>query len=128
MRSDDGAMAVAMVGVVAVVAILAVAVAALGTLYAARAQATNAADAAALAAAVSSYPPASSLPPLTAARDAAEANGAVVVACRCRLDPGLDQRIVEVVAAISVEVPIFGGVQVRSAARAEFDPLLWLGR
>jgi len=121
-------MTVAMVGVVAVIAVLAVAVAALGTLYAARAQATNAADAAALAAAVSSYPPASSLPPLTAARQAAEANGAVVVACRCRRDPALHDRTVEVVATITVKVPIFGDVQVRSTARAEFDPLLWLGR
>ena len=121
-------MAVAMVGVVAVVTVLAVAVAALGTLYAARAQAANAADAAALAAAVSSYPPASALPPLTAARHVAEANGAVVVACRCPRDPGLDHRTVEVMTAISVEVPIFGRVQVRSVARAEFDPVLWLGR
>jgi hypothetical protein len=37
-------------------------------------------------------------------------------------------RTVEVVAAIDVDIPIFGPITVRSAARAEFDPLRWLGR
>ncbi len=36
-------------------------------------------------------------------------------------------RTVIVTTAIDVEVPIFGGVTVGAAARAEFDPVLWLG-
>ena len=128
MKSDDGAMALAMSAAMAIVAILSIAVASLGGLYAARAQATNAADAAALAAAVSTYPPASPAQPVTAAREAAESNGAVVVSCTCARDSSLDSRTVQVVTAIEVDVPVFGPIVVRAASRAEFDPILWLGR
>lgn len=118
----------AMVGMVALVAVLSVAVASVGMLYSARAQATTAADAAALAAAVATYPPAGASDPLETARAVAEANGAVVLGCRCALDPGLAARIVEVLAGVDVEVPVFGSVRVRAVSRAEFDPILWLGR
>jgi hypothetical protein len=37
-------------------------------------------------------------------------------------------RVVEVVAAVEVEVPVFGSVTVRNVSRAEFDPVRWLGR
>jgi hypothetical protein len=128
MRDDRGSMAVALSGVTAVVALLGVAVAAIAMLYGARAQATNAADAAALAAAVATYPPASASDPVTAARRAAVWNDAVLTSCRCPRDAGLVARTVEVVATVEVEVPIFGRVTVRSASRAEFDPMRWLGR
>jgi Flp pilus assembly protein TadG len=128
MKGDEGTMTMAMSGAIAIVAFLAVAVVAIGTLYAARAQATNAADAAALAAAVGSYPPASGLDPLDAAINVAAANGAEIVECLCAVNAGLVTRTVEVVAAIDVDIPIFGPITVRSAARAEFDPLRWLGR
>lgn len=128
MTRQDGAMAVAMSAVVAIAAVLAVAVASLGILYGARAQATNAADAAALAAAVATYPPASPSDPGAAARDAAEANGSVVLVCRCPRDGSLRARTVEVTAGLAVDVPIFGSVTVRAVSRAEFDPRLWLGR
>lgn len=128
MRSDDGSMAVGMSAITAIVAVLAVAVTAVATLYAARAQATNAADAAALAAAVATYPAASSAEPVAAAREAAAANGAVALGCRCPVNAGLGVRTVEVVAGIETNVPIFGAVTVRAVSRAEFDPLRWLGR
>ena len=128
MSVDRGSMAVASSGVTAVVALLGVAVAAIGMLYGARAQATNAADAAALAAAVATYPPASSVDPVTAARQAAMANGLVLIDCRCPRDASLAIRTVEVVAVVEVEVPVFGRVSVSSASRAEFDPMRWLGR
>lgn len=121
-------MAVASSGVTAIVALLGVAVAAIGMLYGARAQATNAADAAALAAAVATYPPASSTDPVTAARQAAMWNDAVLASCRCPRDTSLSARTVEVVATVEAEVPVFGRVTVSSASRAEFDPMRWLGR
>lgn len=121
-------MAVALSGVTAIVALLGVAVAAIGMLYGARAQATNAADAAALAAAVDTYPPASTTDPVTAARQAATWNDAVLTSCRCPRDASLSARTVEVVATVEAVVPVFGRVTVSSASRAEFDPMRWLGR
>lgn len=128
MSSDRGVMTVAMAGVVATVIVLGVAVAALGILYGARAQATNAADAAALAAAVATYPAAGSNDPGEAATVVAQANGAVLLGCVCPSDSGLDARTVQVETGIRVTVPIFGEVMIRSRARAEFDPMAWLGR
>ncbi len=121
-------MTVAMIGVVATVILLGVAVASLGLLYSARAQATTAADAAALAAAVATYPPAGSNDPGEAAAAVARTNGAALLGCICPTDPGLDARTVQVETGIEVTVPIFGDVMVRSRARAEFDPMRWLGR
>jgi hypothetical protein len=121
-------MTVVMTGVIVIVAVVTTAVAALGMLYAARAQATNAADAAALAAAVATYPSIGRESPVVVAEDAAGANGAVLVGCVCPTDPSLNERTVQVTTAIRVQVPIFGEVTVRSRARAEFDPMRWLGR
>lgn len=115
-------------GAVGIVAVAAVAVAALSSMYAAKTQAQAAADAAALAAAVATYPPASTSPPLASARHIATRNGAVLVACRCPRNGGLAARTVEVVTAVAVEVPVFGGVTVQARSRAEFDPMRWLGR
>jgi uncharacterized membrane protein len=128
MSHDSGSMAVAMSAVTAIVAVLSVAVAAIGMLYGARAQAANAADAAALAAAVASYPPASATDPVIAARQATRLNGAKLISCLCPRDLSLAPRTVEVVAAVRVEVPVFGVVTVRNVSRAEFDPERWLGR
>lgn len=125
---DRGSMTVAMTGALTVLALAAVAVTSLASLYGARAQAQVAADAAALAAAVSTYPPASSRPPLDAAREIAERNGAEVTGCRCARDRSLSARTVEVVTHVDVEVPVFGSRTVRATGRAEFDPSRWLGR
>lgn len=121
-------MAVAMSAVVGVVAVAAVAVAGLAAMYAARAQAQTAADASALAAAVATYPPASTRSPLAAARSVAASNGAALVSCRCPRNGDFTARTVEVLTAVAVDVPVFGQVTVRARSRAEFDPMLWLGR
>lgn len=127
MIEDRGSATVAMLGMMATVIICSVAVAALGALYAAKAQAENAADAAALAAAVATYPGASSDSPVPSARDIAARNGARLVTCQCIVDGRLAPRTVQVAVAVEANVPIFGAVEVRSSARAEFDPGRWLG-
>jgi hypothetical protein len=127
-KSEDGAMTVLVSGLIVIVAVLGIAVAAVGMLYVARAQAVNAADAAALAAAVATYPSASSTTPGAAAASAAEANGARLIGCECPIDASLRVRTVEVVAAVRVDIPVFGEVTVKGASRAEFDPMRWLGR
>ena len=117
-----------MLAVVAFLAVLGIATASLGTAYAARAQAQTASDAAALAAAVATYPGASSANPEQEAAAVARANGAVVVRCGCAVDRSLAARVVEVVTAVSIDVPVFGQLEVTAASRAEFDPRRWLGR
>lgn len=121
-------MTVAMTGVLATVVLASVAVSSLGILYAARTQAQNAADAAALAAAVATYPPAAGGAPVAVARQVAAANHATIVECSCSRDPALRVRIVEVVSAVDVSIPLFGVITVRGSSRAEFDPREWLGR
>lgn len=121
-------MTVAMSAVVGILAVVAVSVAALASMYSARAQAQSAADASALAAAVATYPPASPSSPVDAARGVAARNGAILVSCRCPRNGGLSARLVEVVTAVTVDVPVFGEATVRARSRAEFDPMLWLGR
>lgn len=126
MTIDRGSMTVAMSAAVAIVAAVAVAVASLGSLYAARAQAQTAADAAALAAAVATYPTATATSPMVAARTGAGENGAILVRCSCPRDATLRARVVEVVAGVEADVPIFGERLVRASSRAEFDPIRWL--
>ncbi|MEX0863727.1 MAG: hypothetical protein WD269_02495 [Acidimicrobiia bacterium] len=126
--TERGAMAVVMTAAVALLAVLLTATSSLGLLYAARSQAALAADAAALAAAVATYPATGrSSPPFEAAR-AAAANGAVVIACSCRVEASLRSRVAMVRTLIEVEVPLFGVLRVTGASRAEFDPESWLGR
>jgi secretion/DNA translocation related TadE-like protein len=124
---EDGSTTVLMLAVVAVLAAVAVATAGLGMAVAARAQAQSAADASALAAAPATYPPATDGIPLMAARRAAGANGARLVSCRCQVDSSLSPRVVTVVVAVAVAVPVLGSFEVQVASRAEFDPLRWLG-
>lgn len=126
--TERGSVFPAVAGVIAILATLALATAALGVLYAARETAANGADAAALAAAVATYPPAGSgYTPLAAARAAAAANGVDVEGCDCPVDTGITPRVATVVTAVEVELPVFGTVRVRAGARAEFDPVRWLG-
>lgn len=120
-------MTVVMMAALAMITFVSFAVVGLGGLYVARARAQTAADAAALAAAVSTYPPASSLGPKLAAGRAALENGTSLVVCRCPVDSSLQVRVVEVVTMVTSEVPVFGRLEVRAASRAEFDPMRWLG-
>ena len=117
-----------MAAVVALLAVIAIAGASLGAAYAARTQAQIAADGAALAAAVATYPGTSRAAPWREASVVAMANGASTVSCACPVNSTLYRRTVRVVTEVSISVPIFGVLQIRAAARAEFDPRRWLGR
>lgn len=128
MRSERGAMAVVMSAAIAVLGLLVVAVTSLGNAYAARAQAQTAADAAALAAAVATYPGVGRPSPAAEARRVADINQARLVRCVCSTDGSLRARTVTVITAIDIDVPVFGELSVRGAARGEFDPRHWLGR
>jgi hypothetical protein len=116
-----------MVTIAALVAAVGMASAVLGGVYVAAEQAATAAEAAALAAAVATYPGASDVAPVEAAASAAAANSATVESCRCPVDASLATRQVVVIAVRDVDVPLFGRIQVRRAAAAEFDPAAWLG-
>jgi len=121
-------MTVFMTAVIAILALLLVATASLGAAYSARAQAQSAADAAALASAVATYPGVGRAAPPAEARRAADLNGARLVSCRCPVDSSLEARTVVVTTAVDVTLPVFGALEVRGAASAEFDPRRWLGR
>lgn len=129
MKNEKGAMTLVMVAATGLVAALAVATAAVAVAYAARTTANTSADAAALAAAVATYPPAKDgSDPLAEARRAASYNGAQLVSCACSVNRSLRARTVTVVTSVGVVVPLFGELDVKGAARAEFDPRRWLGR
>ena len=116
-----------MSALVAIIAAFSIGTAGLGLTWAAAAQSANAADAAALAAAVATYPPANSSSPIVVAAQAARQNGAELLGCECRVDPGLAPRVVEVSVEVEVELPFLGSRTVTRSARAEFDPQRWLG-
>lgn len=127
-NADRGSATVLVLFVVGLTVVLTAAVAQLGVLVAARSQAATAADAAALAAAVATYPSASSARPAGAAAQAASLNRARLDSCTCRLDSSLGARVVHVITVVPVDLPLFGRLDVRASARAEFDPRAWLGR
>jgi len=128
MTGDRGSLTPLVAMVAALVATLAVVTTSLAGAYSVRVQAVTAADAAALAAAVATYPSAGGGDPVSAARRIAAANGALLVACRCRVDPSPRPRVVTVVTEVAVNLPIFGRLRIRAGSRAEFDPLRWLSR
>lgn len=115
-------------GFVAAIAVVSVATTGLGLAYAARAQAQTASDAAALAAAVATYPPASTGSPVAVARRVAVSNGAELISCECGVDRAIRPRTVIVGTRVTVDVPVFGPLEVHARSRAEFDPRRWLGR
>lgn len=127
--SQRGSITLLWMALVGVIAVVTIATAGLALAYSARAQAQVASDASALAAAVATYPPAGvGGPPESRARSVAEQNGAILVTCRCRLDPTIRPRTVTVVTRVSADIPIFGELKFNAVSRAEFDPRLWLGR
>lgn len=126
--TDKGSVFPAVAGVIAILATMTLAIAELSVVYGARETAANGADAAALAAAVATYPPAGSGDtPMEAARLAAGGNGVAVLGCDCRVDSSMAPRVATVITSLDVELPLFGRVTVRARARAEFDPVRWLG-
>lgn len=118
----------AMTALVAFVGVILVATASLGVGMAARAQAVSAADSAALAAAVATYPAVGRGDPHKEAREVAVDNRARLVSCECPVNERLMPRVVTVVVAVPVDLPIFGRLDVHGSSRAEFDPRRWLGR
>lgn len=127
-RDESGSATVVGFFLVAAVGIGMIALGSVASLYAARVQASAAADASALAAAVATYPPAGAGAPLVEARTYARVNGAVVTRCDCPIDPSLRARTVTAIVERKIKVPFFGVLPIRAGARAEFDPLTWLGR
>lgn len=113
--------------VAALLVTLALAVATAGVLLAAAARADAAADAAALAAAPATFPPLGRPSPVTEAARLAAANGAHLRACRCPVVAAWRPRAVEVEVEVVVSVPPFGRITVPGRARAEFDPVAWIG-
>ena len=128
MNEERGSAAIVIAGVTALLAVGTIAVASLAAIYGARAQAILAADAAALAAAPATYPSVATGTPAQVAEAYVEANGAVLVACDCRVNGSLEARVVTVRAGVGVDVPLFGRHMVHATSRAEFEPRLWLGR
>ena len=111
-----------MLGVVVVGMLLLIAVAVLDitAVVSARTRSVTAADAAALAAAPATYSLAS--PPREAAVRMAEANGARLVWCRCRVDPSAAPRTVSVRTEAIARLWLWGDVAVFAQSRAEFIP------
>lgn len=124
---DRGSATVVMLAVAGLLAATLTGATSVGLLLAGRERAATAAEAAALAAAVATYPGTGSGSPDAAARGAAQANGALLESCSCPVDGTLRSRRVTVRASVTVRVPLFGALRVIGAARAEFDPLRWLG-
>lgn len=110
--------------IMSLLVLVSVGLVAVGRVTAAHVQATTAADGAALAAAPLTFLAGD---PRAEAAGFASANGARLVACRCRRDVGLGKRVVTVEVAKEVDLPVLGVVTVRSRAAAEFDPMDLLG-
>ncbi len=126
MNQDRGSGTVVVFMTAALLVASLVALSSLSALYGARLRASTAADAAALAAAVASYPPAGGGDPWGEAKTYAALNGVSVFSCSCQVDSSLAVRTVTVVVETSVNVPVFGKLDVRAGARGEFDPAAWL--
>ena len=122
-----GSVSVLAAATAAILVVLAVATAGAGRLLAAAAQADAAADAAALAAAPATFPAVGRSAPWAEAARLAAANGAHLTSCHCPVVSTWTQRTVEVEVEVLVSVPPFGTLVIPGRARAEFDPVAWLG-
>jgi len=128
MSEEQGSATLLLLAVACLVLILTVGVADAGIAFAARLQAAAAADAAALAAAPVTFRPFGAAgSPADEARRFAAANGAVLVACRCPIDPSWQPRVAEVVVERRVALLGIGAVTVRAESRAEFSPAALIG-
>jgi secretion/DNA translocation related TadE-like protein len=125
---DRGAATILILALCGFIAFIGIATAALGVMLSARERAMTAAESAALGAAVATYPPAATGSPGSVAAELARANGARLVSCWCDVDHGFEPRVVAVTVALTVDLPLFGEIDVGKTARARFDPRAWLGR
>ena len=106
--------------VVGLLLIMAAALLDVVSVYSARIRAQTAADAAALAAAPATFAPDTT--PREAARRLAEANGARLVLCRCRVDLRPYARVVTVKTEVVARLWWWKDIRVPAEARAEFTP------
>ena len=119
-KNESGAIAVLGVAVVGVLLMVGIAVLDISAVVSARTRAQTAADAAALAAAPATFTLAS--PPEQAATRMAEANGARLVWCRCRIDRRPNPRPVRVETAVAARLWLWEEVTVFARSGAEFIP------
>ena len=119
-RDEGGAVAVLAIAVAGVLLMIGIAVLDISAVVSARTRSQTAADAAALAAAPATFTLASS--PLQAAKRMAEANGARLVWCRCRVDRRPEVRTVTVETAVVARLRLWKEVTVFAQSRAEFIP------
>jgi hypothetical protein len=109
---------------IAVTLLLAVLVSDVAALVQARAQLTTAADAAALAAAPVTFATFGAAgTPAAEAAAFAEANGVILIECRCPVDRSWASREVAVVVAVSVDLILLGHREMQARAAAEFRPI-----
>ena len=111
------------VALVGVVLIFILGVGLVGSATSTYAAAATAADAAALAAAPVTFRPfgAKGSPRDEAARYA-NANGATLVVCACRIDRSWSSRTVSVTVSRKITLPVVGLLSIRATSRAIFDP------
>ena len=129
MRSEQGSAAIAAVGVVVLGFMLMVGVAGIGQVVLARYKVVAAAEAGALAAAPVTFRPFGATGPPSAEADRlVRANGAVLVRCSCRSDPGYSPRTAIVTARLRVAVLGFRELELEATAAAEFSPVELLVR
>ncbi|MDE0170540.1 MAG: pilus assembly protein TadG-related protein [bacterium] len=124
MRSERGSAAIAAVGVVVLGLVLMVGLAGIGQVVLAREKVVAAAEAGALAAAPVTFRPFGATGSPSAEADRlVRANGAVLVRCYCRSDPGYSPRTAIVTARLKLAVLGIREVTLEATAAAEFSPV-----
>ena len=124
MRSERGSAAIAAVGAVVLGLVLMVGLAGIGQVVLAREKVVAAAEAGALAAAPVTFRPFGATGSPSAEADRlVRANGAVLVRCYCRSDPGYSPRTAVVTARLKLAVLGIREVTLEATAAAEFSPV-----
>lgn len=128
--ADRGSVTVLAVGALVLALLLAAGVTAIGQVLIARSRVIAAAEAGALAAAPVTFRPFGAAgSPTDEATRLVRSNGATLVRCDCRPDPGYGARTVIVTATANVNVMGLRETRIEATAAAEFRPVdLLLGR
>ena len=127
MGSDRGSVTVFAIGALALALVLMAGVTAIGQVVIARNRVTAAAEAGALAAAPVTFRPFGAAGSATdeAAR-MVRSNGATLIRCDCRPDPGYNPRTATVTAMVKVNVMGLRETRIEASAVAEFRPVALL--